>query len=219
MRWRIAASAGFLWLIPAVVFGQTPGLPIDRDGFNVNLYVSAGQPVLTHDAETVWRSGGGLDIVPGFGLRLGYRWHRVGLEGGFDITGANPRGRDGLGGGVYLMALLRVAPEHRFDPTIGVGFVREGLLADFNAGEFPLETIARNPDEPGLAGEAGTFGNGIRVDAGGNIGLSRTWNVTINGMADFLWFGTASYNDAEHSLQEKGVSVWPRVAVGLRWNP
>lgn len=171
-------------------------------------------------AEAVWDAVGGLGVVPGFGLSLGYRWHRVGLEGGFDIAAANPSDRDGLGGGVNLMAVLRMAPEHRFDPTIAVGYVREGILADFNQGEFPLGTVTTDPEgRPVDAGPAGTFGNGVRVDIGGGVGFHPRWYLTVNAMADFVWFGTASYNDFDYSLRESGMSFWPRLAFGVRWDP
>lgn len=220
MRLLIAAIVGGSLFAPEHTIGQSIVSTEPSGGFNVNLYVTAGKPFFSGGADEVWDAVGGLGIAPGAGMRLGYRWQHVGVEGGFNLAASNASGRDGLVGGIDLMVLYRLAPEHRFDPTVAVGFVREGLLADFEAGEFPLGTIAPNPDEyPDISTRAGTFGNGIRLDAGGNVRLSRAFHVTINAMADLVWFGTAAYNDEEYSLRESEMGVWPRLAVGLRWDP
>lgn len=220
-RIMMSVAACLVVLAPGMAMAQSLEPVGTRGGFNVNVYVTAGQPFVSGSAGDIWDAVGGLGIVPGFGARLGYRWYRIGFEGGIDLMGSNPRDREGAGVGANLMALFRFAPEHRFDPTLGVGYVRELISADFRPGEFPLAAIRKDliNEQPSAGGEQATVANGFRMNIGGAMPLTSNLDLTVDAVGDFLWFGTAVYQDGDYSTRESGLSVWPRLGVGVRWDP
>jgi hypothetical protein len=205
------------WIVGAGEFRRPVGFRVEAD-------LSGNAARLDRGAKSIFSGVGSPSFGLGYGLRMGYDWERVGVGLGLELgaVALNVAEREGMALlSLVVLGRWQLAPSWgllRF-PELSVGFVRQGIgSVAVPVSDLPPDVIP--PAGPGSRVNTSLLGNGLRLGFGAGRGLGERVMLTGNASVDLTRYDTLSVSgDGDMSRPDAGLSVLPKVAVGVAWWP
>jgi len=194
---------------PLMAQGDAIPRPIGPTGFRVGLSGWIGQPNLGGDARKYLEQYGGFGWRPGGALEVGLDFRQFALSATFDI-GRTYFVEHQASDIAAISLIAEWAPSRLafgdWQPLFSIGAIHEEI--DMGG----IDTGNRNFDFPLISGNGARVGIALERMLGDKTAILGRTSIDVLSVTQQSRFTT-------YSIDRDGWSVFPRIAVGLRWWP